>query len=57
MFARLRYLLGWVLSFFRSRKDLVFENIALQQQLLALHSKRYGSPKLKTPCSRSAESL
>lgn len=40
MFARLRYLLGWIVSVFRSRDDLVLENLALRQQLLALHSKR-----------------
>src|ERR1017187_4652741 len=40
MFARLRLLLGWVLSVFRSREDLVLENLALRQQLLALHAKR-----------------
>src|SRR5271169_307966 len=40
MFARLRYLLGWILSVFRSRDDLVLENLALRQQLLALHAKR-----------------
>jgi len=40
MFVRLRYLLGWVLSVFRSREDLVLENLALRQQLLTLHSKR-----------------
>ncbi len=36
----LRYLLGWVVSAFRSRKGLVLENLALRQQLLALHAKR-----------------
>ena len=36
----LRHLLGWILRAFRSRKDLVLENLALRQQLLALHSKR-----------------
>ena len=40
MFARLRYLLGWILSVFRSREDLVLENLALRQQLLTLHAKR-----------------
>ena len=36
----LRHLLGWVVSAFRSREDLVLENLALRQQLLALHEKR-----------------
>jgi hypothetical protein len=36
----LRHLLGWVAIAFRSREDLIFENLALRQQLLALHAKR-----------------
>src|SRR5271167_4854265 len=40
MFVRLRYLLGWVISVFRSRGELLLENLALRQQLLALHAKR-----------------
>ena len=36
----LRHFLGWVVSTFSSRKDLVLENLALRQQLLALHAKR-----------------
>jgi putative transposase len=40
MIVLLRYLLGWVVSAFRSRKGLVLENLALRQQLLALHAKR-----------------
>ena len=40
MFGRLVHLLGWILSVFRSREDLVLENLALRQQLLALHAKR-----------------
>jgi putative transposase len=40
MFARLRYLLGWILSVFRSGEDLVLENLALHQQLLTLYAKR-----------------
>src|SRR5271166_3998264 len=35
-----RHLLGWVISVFRSRKELLLENLALRQQLLALHAKR-----------------
>ena len=38
MFVRLRYLLGWVISVFRSREELLLENLALRQQLLALCS-------------------
>ena len=33
-----RHLLGWLLSAFRSRQDLILENLALRQQLLALHA-------------------
>jgi len=36
----LRHLLGWVVSAFPSREDLMLENLALRQQLLALHAKR-----------------
>jgi putative transposase len=36
----LRHFLGWMVSAFRSREDLVLENLALRQQLLALHAKR-----------------
>ena len=40
MIASLRHLLGWTVSAFRSREDLVLENLALHQQLLALHAQR-----------------
>ena len=40
MFVRLRHLLGWVFSVFRSREELLLENLVLRQQLLALHAKR-----------------
>src|SRR5271166_2646397 len=36
----LRYVLGWLVGVFRPRADLVLENLALRQQLLALHSRR-----------------
>ena len=36
----LRHFIGWVVGAFRSREDLVLENLALRQQLLALHTKR-----------------
>src|ERR1700739_4139367 len=40
MILALRHLLGWMISAFRSREDLVLENLALHQQLLALHAQR-----------------
>lgn len=40
MIASLRHFLGWMVSAFRSREDLVLENLALRQQLLALHAQR-----------------
>src|SRR5215472_10807225 len=36
----LRHFLGWMVSACHSREDLVLENLALRQQLLALHVKR-----------------
>ena len=38
--ASLRHLLGWMLIAFSSREDLALENLALRQQLLALHTQR-----------------
>ena len=40
MSALLRYLFGWILFGFRRRADLLLENLALRQQLLALYAKR-----------------
>jgi hypothetical protein len=40
MFSWLPHLFGWILSGLGSRKDLVLENLALREQLLALHAKR-----------------
>jgi hypothetical protein len=40
MFASLRHFIGWMISAFGSRQDLILENLALHQQLLALHAKR-----------------
>ena len=40
MLARLRHLFGWLIEVFRSREDLILENLALRQQLLALHAQR-----------------
>ena len=36
----LRHLLGWIVAVLRSRQELILENLALRQQLLALHTKR-----------------
>src|SRR5262250_371061 len=41
MIASVRHFLGWLVSAFRSRKDLVLENLAHHQQLLALHAQRH----------------
>jgi putative transposase len=40
MFLSLRHLIGWIVSALASRRDLILENLALRQQLLALHAKR-----------------
>ena len=42
MIASLRHFLGWLVSAFRPRENLVLllENLALYQQLLALHAQR-----------------
>ena len=40
MIVSLRHLFGWMVSAFSSREDLILENLALRQQLLALHAKR-----------------
>jgi hypothetical protein len=40
MIVPLRHLLWWMVSAFSSREDLILENLALRQQLLALHAKR-----------------
>jgi putative transposase len=44
MIVSARPVLGWMVSTFRSREDLVPENLALRQQLLVLHGKR---PRLR----------
>ncbi len=36
----IRHGLGWLTGALRSREDLILENLALRQQLLALHAKR-----------------
>jgi hypothetical protein len=40
MISLLRHLIGWMVGVLRSREDLILENLALRQQLLALHAKR-----------------
>jgi len=40
MILRLRHALGWIVNTFGSPQDMILENLALRQQLLALHSKR-----------------
>src|SRR5690348_2961243 len=40
MISWLRHLIGWVISAFRSREDLILENLALRQQLLTLRARR-----------------
>jgi hypothetical protein len=35
-----QYLLGWLRTAFCAREDLILENLALHQQLLALHAQR-----------------
>jgi putative transposase len=40
MIASLRHFLGWMVNAFRSREDVVLENLALRRQLLALHAKQ-----------------
>ena len=50
MFSWLRHLFGWIMIALRSRKDHLLENLALGEQLLALHAKRPGrrlSPRHK----------
>jgi hypothetical protein len=42
MLARFRHPFGWLTGgVFRSRADLILENLALRQQLLALHAQRF----------------
>src|ERR1700682_1436403 len=40
MIVSLRHFLGWLVSSFSCRVDLVLENLALRRQLLALHAQR-----------------
>ena len=40
MIVSLRHFLGWMVSAFSSREELVLENLALRQKLLALRTLR-----------------
>ena len=40
MLVLFRHLFGWLTGVVRSRADLILENLALRQQLLALHAQR-----------------
>jgi hypothetical protein len=40
MISWLRHLIGWFSSVFRSREDLILENLALRQQLSDLRARR-----------------
>src|SRR5437016_3026426 len=40
MIVLLRHLLGWMVSAFRTREDIVLENLSLRQRLLTLHMPR-----------------
>src|SRR5712664_4661142 len=40
MIVSLRHFLGWLVSSFSCRVDLVLENLALRRQLLALHTQQ-----------------
>ena len=52
MIVWLRHLLGWLVSAFHSRQDLMLENIALRQQLLSCMLKDLvGDSPLLTSCS------
>ena len=44
----LRHFLGWLRSVFSAREHLILENLALRQQLLALHTQR---PRRRLPAS------
>lgn len=46
MTSLLRHLIGWFVGVFGSRENLILENLALRQQLLAMHAKR---PRRRLP--------
>jgi hypothetical protein len=47
MIPLLGHFLGWLIDAFRPRQDLILENLALRQQLMALHAKR-PRPRLRS---------
>ncbi len=47
MIVWLRHVLGWLRSAFCAREDLILENLALRQQLLALHAQRPRGDSLR----------
>ena len=52
MIPLLRHFVGWLVGAFRSREDLMLENLALRQQLLALRAEHLGDDwALSTRCS------
>jgi hypothetical protein len=52
MIAFFRHLSGWIVAALRSRQELILENLALRQQLLALHTTRpHRRPDAKPPPS------
>jgi len=38
MISSLRHFIGWIVGVFRSREDLILENLALRQQLLVAYA-------------------
>src|SRR6516164_3254497 len=55
MIVSLRHFLGWLVGTFRSREDLVLENLALRRQLLALHAQQPRRMDLESQTIRRAE--
>ena len=55
MIVWLRHFLGWLRSVFCAREDLILENLALRQQLLALHALNglVGDSTIRISCSGS----
>jgi hypothetical protein len=54
MFSSLRHLVGWIFSAFGSRQDLVLENLALRQQLLAFYQATAADYPPGTSCFGSS---
>jgi hypothetical protein len=54
IFASLRHFIGWVISAFCSRQELILENLALRQQLLALRLR--SAKDCETRCEPGAQS-